>query len=143
VDASPVTQRGPLAGLSPPAFYRVALCVYGVCMCWRDGEGLAARAVRRCGRRRGLLRVACPGPPFRPEEWERLPPRGEFFVAGARASRPVLEDRTLSNVKGNRSAPRLPARVTCPHSSQTNRSEPTAGASGFLNLSQSGERPER
>ena len=32
---------------------------------------------------------------------------------------------TLSNVKGNRSAPSLPARVTCPHSSQTNRSEPT------------------
>jgi hypothetical protein len=33
--------------------------------------------------------------------------------------------RTLSNVKGNRSAPSLSARVTCPHSSQTNRSEPT------------------
>jgi hypothetical protein len=33
--------------------------------------------------------------------------------------------RTLSNVKGNRSAPSLPTRVTCPHSSQTNRSEPT------------------
>jgi hypothetical protein len=33
--------------------------------------------------------------------------------------------RTLSNLKGNRSAPSLSARVTCPHSSQTNRSEPT------------------
>jgi len=32
---------------------------------------------------------------------------------------------TLSNVKRKRSAPSLPAHVTCPHSSQTNRSEPT------------------
>jgi hypothetical protein len=32
-------------------------------------------------RRRGRLRVACPGPHFRPEERGRLLPRGEFFVA--------------------------------------------------------------
>jgi hypothetical protein len=38
---------------------------------------------------------------------------------------------TLSNVKGKREAPSLPANVTCPHSSQTNRSEPTICASGI------------
>src|SRR6516165_10781423 len=32
---------------------------------------------------------------------------------------------TLSNVKGKRDAPSLPANVTCLHNTQTNRSEPT------------------
>jgi hypothetical protein len=60
--------------------------------------------VRRCGRRRGLLRVACPGPPFRPEEWERLPPRGEFFVAGrGRAGR--CERRSRARAATSRRSP--------------------------------------
>ena len=40
------------------------------------------------------------------------------------AHRDSLLECTLSNVKGNRSAPPLPARVTCSHSSQTNLSVP-------------------
>jgi uncharacterized protein YndB with AHSA1/START domain len=39
--------------------------------------------------------------------------------------------RTLSNVKGNRSAPSLSVRVTCPHSTQTKRSEPTTCVSAI------------
>jgi hypothetical protein len=38
---------------------------------------------------------------------------------------------TLSNVKGKRDAPSLPANVTCLHSTQTNRSEPTRCVSGM------------
>jgi hypothetical protein len=38
---------------------------------------------------------------------------------------------TLSNVKGKRDAPSLPANVTCLHSTQTNRSEPTMCVSGM------------
>jgi len=38
---------------------------------------------------------------------------------------------TLSNVKGKRDAPSLPANVTCPHSTQTNRSEPAMCVSGL------------
>jgi hypothetical protein len=38
---------------------------------------------------------------------------------------------TLSNVKGKRDAPSLPANVTCLHSTQTNRSEPTMCVSGL------------
>ena len=37
---------------------------------------------------------------------------------------------TLSNVKGKPDAPSLPANVTCLHSTQTNRSEPTMCVSG-------------
>src|SRR6516165_9836427 len=38
---------------------------------------------------------------------------------------------TLSNVKGKRDAPSLPANVTCLHSTQTNRSEPTMCVPGM------------
>jgi hypothetical protein len=38
---------------------------------------------------------------------------------------------TLSNVKGKRDAPSLSANVTCLHSTQTNRSEPTTCVSGM------------
>ena len=38
---------------------------------------------------------------------------------------------TLSNVKGKRDAPSPPANVTCLHSTQTNRSEPTMCVSGM------------
>jgi hypothetical protein len=38
---------------------------------------------------------------------------------------------TLSNVKGKRDAPSLPTNVTCLHSTQTNRSEPTMCVSGM------------
>ena len=38
---------------------------------------------------------------------------------------------TLSNVKGKRDAPLLPANVTCLHSTQTNCSEPTTCVSGM------------
>ncbi len=38
---------------------------------------------------------------------------------------------TLSNVKGKRDAPSLPANVTCLHRTQTNRSEPTMCVSGM------------
>jgi hypothetical protein len=43
---------------------------------------------------------------------------------------------TLSNVKGKRDAPSLPANVTCLHNTQTNRGEPRGptitGAHGYL-----------
>jgi hypothetical protein len=49
-------------------------------------------------------------------------------VISAAAHRPAA---TLSNVKGKREAPSLPANVTCSHSSQTNLSEPAMWVSGI------------
>jgi hypothetical protein len=52
-------------------------------------------------------------------------------VISAAAHRPAA---TLSNVKGKREAPSLPANVTCSHSSQTNLSEPAMWVSGIPTL---------
>jgi hypothetical protein len=49
-------------------------------------------------------------------------------ISAAAAHRPAA---TLSNVKGKREAPSLPANVTCSHSSQTNLSEPAMWVSGI------------
>jgi hypothetical protein len=76
----------------------------------------------------------------RPYEWRHMMlPRGTLEsgdgigqpligVISAAAHRPAA---TLSNVKGKREAPSLPANVTCSHSSQMNLSEPAMWVSGI------------
>src|SRR5260370_23999469 len=54
--------------------------------------------------------------------------RGRLWCKQPTTHRPAA---TLSNVKGKRDAPSLPATVTCLQSTQTNRSEPTMCVSGM------------
>jgi hypothetical protein len=60
-------------------------------------------------------------------------PRPGLPHAGSALEIPVAHRpaATLSNVKGKRDAPSLPANVTCLHSTQTNCSEPTMCVSGM------------